>query len=295
MRVPHPIPYQGSKRRIAPQILSFFPSVVQRIVEPFAGSAAISIAAAIDGRAKTFWINDFHQPLIGLWREIIERPEAIAQGYRELWNAQVGNERKFYDDVRTRFNRSQNPSDFLYLLARCVKAAVRYNKIGEFNNSPDNRRKGAKPEEMSWRIDATARLLNGRTLLTTLDYTEVLTQCQREDLIYMDPPYQGVSGTRDHRYYGGVDYEEFVESLSNLLKRNMLFAVSYDGRTGEKTHGRLLTETLDLIHVEVLAGTSTQSTLLGSPQDTVESLYISPALYAQRDRNGFSFASRGYC
>ena len=77
-----------------------------------------------------------------LWREIIENPDAISQAYSRLWNAQLGNERDFFDQVRTRFNQSHRPADFLYLLARCVKAAIRYNSNGEFNNTPDNRRKG---------------------------------------------------------------------------------------------------------------------------------------------------------
>ncbi len=43
---PHPIPYQGSKRRLAAAILAHAPSGVRRLIEPFAGSAAISLAAA---------------------------------------------------------------------------------------------------------------------------------------------------------------------------------------------------------------------------------------------------------
>ena len=39
------------------------------------------------------------------------------------------------------------PDLLLYLLARCVKAAVRYNASGEFNQSPDNRRRGMPPHD----------------------------------------------------------------------------------------------------------------------------------------------------
>jgi site-specific DNA-adenine methylase len=73
--VPHPIPYQGSKRNLAPIILSYFPSHAIRLVEPFAGSAAISLATAYKGLADSFLINDAHAPIIDLWREIIEHPE----------------------------------------------------------------------------------------------------------------------------------------------------------------------------------------------------------------------------
>lgn len=52
--VPHPIPYQGSKRQLAPVVLSYFPSRFGRLVEPFAGSAAVSLAAAHRRLADTF-------------------------------------------------------------------------------------------------------------------------------------------------------------------------------------------------------------------------------------------------
>ncbi len=36
-RVPHPIPYQGSKRNLAPAILGYLPERVGTQIEPFAG------------------------------------------------------------------------------------------------------------------------------------------------------------------------------------------------------------------------------------------------------------------
>ena len=68
---PNPFPYQGSKRRIAPQILRHLPAPVARLVEPFAGSAAVSIAVSMSRGASPYWINDAHDPLTALWREIL--------------------------------------------------------------------------------------------------------------------------------------------------------------------------------------------------------------------------------
>ena len=38
-KLPHPIPYQGSKRNLAPDILRYFPEQIDVLYEPFAGSA----------------------------------------------------------------------------------------------------------------------------------------------------------------------------------------------------------------------------------------------------------------
>ncbi len=276
--LPQPIPYQGSKRQLAPKILPHFPDDVSRLVEPFAGSAAITIASAFNGNSKRFWINDAHAPLMDLWQEIIDSPTSISRNYTRLWNAQLENEREFYDKVRARFNRTHKPADFLYILARCVKAAIRYNSNGEFNNTPDNRRKGAKPAEMKRRIDAASSLLNGRIRVTSWDYTKVLANCRETDLVYMDPPYQGVCGDRDNRYMPTIIHEQFCDELDKLNERSIRYIISYDGRTGDKTFGKPMPKSLGVTHLELHAGRSSQATLLGRKDVTYEALYLSPNL-----------------
>lgn len=278
MSVPHPIPYQGSKRQLARAILQFVPERVERIVEPFAGSAAISLAAAKLGITRQFLLNDINEPLMALWREICERPTLLADAYAELWHQQLGREREYYDIVRAEFNRDHGPSRFLYLLARCVKASVRYNAYGQFNQSPDNRRRGAHPDTMRTHIMAAGRLLHGRATFESRDYRDVLGESKPGDLLYMDPPYQGVSGGRDQRYAGQVDYEDFVAALRSLIERKINFVVSYDGRCGDRQYGRGLPGDLGLAQIEIDAGRSTQATLLGRRHETVESLYLSPQL-----------------
>ena len=276
--VPHPIPYQGSKRNLAKVILWYFPAQFARLVEPFAGSAAITLASAYRKLTTRFWINDAHKPIVQLWHEIVARPKELANAYEELWIAQGGQERSYYDRVRSEFNSDPRPELFLYLLARCVKAAIRYNGAGEFNNSPDNRRKGAAPETMRSRIFGAAELLSGGAKVTCADYLCVLDQCKSTDLIYMDPPYQGVCGNRDNRYAPKIDHEEFCDALARLNKLGRMYAVSYDGRMDSKIYGKPLPSHLNLVHIEILAGRSTQATLLGRASNTFESLYLSPAL-----------------
>jgi DNA adenine methylase len=111
-----------------------------------------------------------------------------------------------------------------------------------------------------------------------VDYREAVAQATPDDLIYMDPPYQGVCGERDPRYLKGVLVDEFVEVLESLNYRDIKYLVSYDGRTGDRVHGRKLPDRLRLHLVELHAGRSSQATLLGRAEVTVESLYLSPAL-----------------
>jgi DNA adenine methylase len=278
MKVPHPIPYQGSKRNIARYILPFFPRDIDTLMEPFAGSAAISIAAACYGKASRFHLNDINKPLMALWHEIVNDPEGVSTSYENLWREQQVDARSYYDWVRNEFNRIKRPDYLLYLLARCVKASVRYNPKGEFNQSPDNRRLGRNPQRMTEDIYAVSNLLRGRVRITCKDYGDVLRDSTERDLIYMDPPYQGVCSSGDPRYYAGVDFENFMQSLAFLNQRGIPFILSYDGRTGDKKFGQELPSDLNLYKIEVNAGRSSQATLLGENSITFESVYLSPTL-----------------
>ncbi len=278
MKVPHPIPYQGSKRNLATRILSFVPSDTKTLIEPFAGSAAISIAAALKKKSQRFHLNDVNKPLMELWKAIIQSPEELSKQYSKLWRAQQENPREFYDSVREKFNKTKRPDYLLYLLARCVKAAVRYNFDGEFNQSPDNRRLGRNPAMMSHDIMATSNLLKSFTSITCRDYREVLSLATRNDLVYMDPPYQGTFASGGFRYYQDLEFEHFIESLRELKKNQISFIVSYDGRTGDKTFGLPIPTDLELMRIELKAGRSSQATLLGRNHITYEAIYLSKAL-----------------
>jgi DNA adenine methylase len=285
MKIPQPIPYQGSKRNIAGFILTYFPHQIDTLIEPFAGSAAVSLAAASYRKASKFHLNDLNQPLMAIWNEIINTPKRISDSYENLWNEQKGRKREFYDFIRDEFNRTKRPDYLLYLLARCVKASVRYNSKGEFNQSPDNRRSGRHPKKMREDIFSASNILRERTIITSNDYREVLKTVSRSDLVYMDPPYQGVCNSRDPRYYTGIDSEEFLHQLELLVNGRISFILSYDGRKGEKVYGEELPKEIGLYRIEVKAGRSTQSTLLGGNDVTYESIYLSKELV---DRLGLS-------
>lgn len=278
INVPHPFPYQGSKRGIAKYILPYFPSDVRCLIEPFCGAGAVSIAAAAHGLAKRFAMNDLNKPLMDLWAEILERPGVLCDEYERQWLEQHPDRKGYFFKVRSQFNATHNPHQLLYLLARIVKGSVRYSSDGLFNQSADNRRSGMRPNTMRQNILGVSNLLADKTIISAVDFRNAVRKAKENDLVYMDPPYQGTSFTRDHRYFNGLSYDDFVEALSLMNEKNISYIISYDGVTGEKTHGKLLPKNLSLEHLHIHAGRSSQATLLGNSHETIESLYLSPFL-----------------
>ena len=274
---PHPIPYQGSKRRLAAAILRHAPPA-RRLVEPFAGSAAITLAAAARGAAERFVLADRLAPLAALWAAILAEPAATARRYQRLWCGQRQDPAAHFTAARERFNRTGDPVLLLYLLARCVKNAVRFNAEGAFNQAPDHRRRGMHPDRMRRHIARAAELLTGRAEVHAADFADVLADAGPRDLVYLDPPYQGVSGGRDRRYVAPVDLPRLFDQLEELNRRGVRYLLSFDGRSGAKRYGSPLPGELGLRRVQIAAGRSSQATLSGRVAETVESLYLSPSL-----------------
>lgn len=281
-KIPHIVQYQGSKRKLALQILGYMPKKFNRLVEPFSGMAAISVAAAYQNRAEAYYINDLNGPLISILETAVNRPEKLIAEYEKLWQEQFtfsANHVDHYYEVRRRFNEGDYSAvNMLYLLARCVKGSVRYGKAGNFNQSPDKRRHGTTPVNLKKNVYLVSELLQGKTVFSSLDYHMVLEKAQPGDVIYMDPPYQGVSNVRDSRYFSGVDFTDFVESLGFLNKKGIDYIVSYDGCCGDRQYGNELPAELECRKILLDAGLSSQATLLGKRETTYEALYVSKGL-----------------
>lgn len=273
-----PFPYQGSKRNLAEKIARHFPTKTTRLVEPFAGSAAMSIFAAQHRLADRFIINDSYEPLINLWKAIMKDPETCAAEYEKLWTWQLDNPNEYYYKVREEFNESGDPVKFLYLMARCVKNAIRFNSSGQFNQSPDKRRLGRRPDQMRKQIISTALIFKNKASFYSTDYEEILQNAVSGDLVYMDPPYQGTSTKKDSRYHQGLDFERFVKNLEELNSRDIPYILSFDGSMGDKIYGKPLPSNLMLDKIAIHAGRSAQATLNGDDHLTIESLYLSPAI-----------------
>ncbi len=279
--VPQAFPYQGSKRVLLGPILALFPGDgVAELVEPFAGSAAVSVGARFYGKAKDLTLSDVNAPLMALWDLIVSAPDAVVDGYAVMWQEQLDDPRQYYVDVRSRFNQTHDPRLLFFLLARCVKAAVRYSRAGDFNQGADHRRLGARPVAMAKRVHEASRLMQG-ALITSESYEERLIGAPRRALVYLDPPYQGTTDRSDHRYLTGLARSAFTAALAAATDNGVSFIVSYDAITEDGRYGSALPDDLGLIHRHVVVGPSSQATLSGKRALTTESIYVSPALAAR--------------
>ena len=291
MKLPHPIPYQGSKRNLARLIAPYVPKECSVMFEPFAGSAAMTIYAAHHGLARRFVVGDSLKAIVDLWGLIVTSPSETEQRYRAIWQGQLTSGVDYFNQIRARYNQERDPVDLLYLVCRCVKNAVRFNAQGNFTQSVDKRRMGMHPDKMRVAIDGVANLLAGRVEFRHGDWLETTSDVTSYDFVYMDPPYLGTSIGRDKRYHEQLAPNALISGLETLLDRRVRFALSYDGMTGEKEYGPPLPAHLGLTRLLIDAGRSSQATLVGRAEKTLESLYLSPCVALEAKDGGRKVAT----
>jgi DNA adenine methylase len=223
---------------------------------------------------------------------VIERPQTISDAYEKIWRSQPDGLRAidYFLRVREQYNAERDSERLLFLILRCVANAVRFAKNGNFSQSADKRRRGTHPDRVRNNIFATSKLLKGKTEYRCADFAIVAEPAASNDLIYMDPPYQGTTEGADKRYFEQLDRERLILCLRQLNSRGVPFILSYDGQHGEKTYGSELPADIHAHKLLVKAGRSTQGTLNGKDVTTYESIYLSPHLPPPRDQPQLSFA-----
>ena len=241
----------------------------------------MSIYTAFYELGQKFILNDVNNQVIDLLDKCINEPEKLSANYEKIWNGQFEegeNSVDYYYKKRKEFNKLREQPDAaltLFILARVAKGAIRYNQQGEMNQICDKRRNGTRPSNIKKNALAISALLKNKTTFFCRDYQEILEMAVSGDLVYMDPPYQGVSNGVTSRYVQSLSFETFVESLEKLNKRGIDYIVSYDGKNDNGKFGRDLPEELNLQHILINAGRSAQGNLNGKKIITYESLYIS--------------------
>lgn len=214
-----PIKIQGKKTKLLAFILNNLPKMdFNKWVEPFLGSGVVGFNA----QPKVALFADNNPHIINFYNAIKNKTidayiaKEFLQEHGQLLS-QHGE--SYYSAVRTRFNQTYQPLDFLFLNRSCFNGMIRFNRKLQFNVPY-----GHKPERFSQayitkitnQIKQVARLIeyNDWTFVCQ-DFKTTLSQVQPEDFIYCDPPYIG-----RHVDYYDTWTEQDEWQLQMLLERS---------------------------------------------------------------------------
>lgn len=191
-----PLKWVGGKRWAAKHLAGL---VMQRLtigaryIEPFFGSGAVALALPTGTKML---LSDLCAPLMGLWWWIKNRPKDLdfAMGsFEEDWTI---NEENYYR-IRDAFNAlpfsTKDPlpaARFLWLNKTSYNGVYRENKAGKYN-VPWGKKMTVNLPSFE-HIEALSHHLESAQILMGVDFEAALRQARPGDVVFVDPPYDGV-------------------------------------------------------------------------------------------------------
>lgn len=270
------IKWSGSKRSQADDIIKYFPKRINTYYEPFVGGASMlrKLMDCSDNiQVNKYICSDLNKGLIDLWNIIKTEPSKVSDYYEKLWkelNIDDDKERKkqYFYKVRDRYNKENNPLDFMFIMRTTTNGMPRYNENGDFNNSFHVTRDGITPDKLCKIVNEWSALLNKYNVeFRCCSFTDIVPI--KDDFIYMDPPYANTKGM----YFGNFNQQTLFDYLRNL---KCSFLMSYDGKSGDNDNTFDVPKDLYDEHFYIRSGNSSFRRVIGKSKDSIvyESLYL---------------------
>jgi DNA adenine methylase len=186
LRRSHAAPFlrwAGSKRRLAPTILSYAPRQFGEYIEPFVGGGSVFFAL----RPPVALLSDANHELINAYRAVRDHVEPVISRIREL---AALDSPEFYLEYRKILPETlddlERASRFIYLNRTCYNGLFRTNRNGQFNVPRGMKKPSAILQEE--KLLAASSALQG-ALLEAATFEFALSHAKAGDFVYLDPPY----------------------------------------------------------------------------------------------------------
>ena len=192
--------WAGGKSKSIDFIISALPDKINRFVEPFVGSAVVSLNVEAD----EYLLADYNMDLINLFETLKEHSEEFIKYTHSFFDG--GNDESVFYYNRKRFNKlpfnTERAALFIYLNRHDFNGLCRYNSSGGFN-VPFGRYKTIYfPEkEMMTFLEKADRFK-----FICSSFEDVFNSLGKNDVVYSDPPYLPLNDTAYFTSYTGKGF-----------------------------------------------------------------------------------------
>lgn len=272
------IKWSGSKRSQCEDILSIFPHKIDTYYEPFCGGCSMLMGLMQSGICVNRYVcSDLNGDLINLWNMIKTNPDDVFNTYKQLWNElnkddDIDRKRVYFEQQRAIYNKTHSPLVFFFIMRTTTNGMPRYNSKGEFNNSFHITRNGIEPDNLKPILyDWSEKLRRFDVEFINRSYETLLNDVKENDFVYLDPPYANTKGM----YFGGIDLDVFFMFLRELSNKNVKFALSFDGKSGDEDNTYSIPNDCYVEHKYIKSGNSSFKRTIGKDKNAMvyESLY----------------------
>ena len=236
-----PIFYMGNKKKLIKKgLIELFPKNINKFIEPFGGSAIVSM----NTQANVYFISDIDNNLVdlyklfkyneadtiinhinsrvdeyGLARERTRRIEFKDKEKIEIYKQAYMNFRKYY-------NENKNVLDFYTLIFYSFSQQFRFNSKGDFNMPYGTDCFSKTNEEY---IKNGCNFFNKDTVcIGNSDFRTInIDLLDENDFIYLDPPYLNTTATYNENGGWNIqDENDLYELCEKLNNKHINFGLS---------------------------------------------------------------------
>lgn len=246
----HPfLKWAGGKSKLLKNFREYYPSSYKiyynRYIEPFLGSGSVFFDLYNRGelRGKEVILSDSNEALILCYQQLKEDSTIVLKELQKLLDQYWGHS-KGYTMARNEYNELvllsiqmktfndlvRQVALFIYLNKTCFNGLYRVNSKGLFN-VPEGRYHRPPTFDFA-QFESVSESLKDVTILN-MDYQTLLDKSypNKDDFIYIDPPYLGLSNTAYFSRYSqsifGINEQKRLASYCNkLVKKGCYILIS---------------------------------------------------------------------
>ena len=228
-----PLRYPGGKASLLNYVEKFIKSnkvSVKTILEPYAGSAAISLGLLSRNVISKAYINDSDQMVYAFWKIVMNNNEELIEMIDSL---EVNLDAWFYyrkylvNNPLTKFNEKDVAMAFLFLNRTSYSGIVKAGPLG------------GKRQQSRYKIDCrfnkenikkkikSIETLSPKVKVFNMDGIQFMKEIIRENedvFIYADPPYYNVGKMLYTQYFGDNKHVQLAEYLKGLEEQPWLLS-----------------------------------------------------------------------
>ena len=187
-----PLRYPGGKSKAIDQIVKFLPTCFREFREPFIGGGSVYIHLRQQFPTYPCWINDLNKELYLFWKTVQDDLEALTN---EVERIRCGTETG--REIFTRLSQvdAETLTDFERAVRFFVLNRITFSGTVEAGGYSQKAYEGRFTRTAVERLACLGTILPG-TLVTNLDYREILNVPGDDVFLFLDPPYYSATKSK---------------------------------------------------------------------------------------------------
>lgn len=236
-----PIYYMGNKKKMIKKgLIELFPNNIDKMIEPFGGSAIVSM----NTKANIYYISDMDDHLVDLYKlfkyndsnTIIEHIENRIEEFnlpkertkRNVFKdkEKIEKYKEAYINFRNYYNKNKNTLDFYTLMFYAFSQQFRFNNKGDFNMPCGNDCFSKLNEEyIKNGCDFFGR---DNVCIGQADFRGLnIDNLGDNDFVYLDPPYLNTTATyNENNGWNEKDEDDLYNLCEELHSKGIKFGLS---------------------------------------------------------------------